>query len=289
MELIQERTVKKIGGRIAKMKPRTSALHWHENLEIVRLIDQPRSFLIDGEMIHAQPGDILVIDEYTIHQFIGGDTEAKMHILHMRTDCYINQPVPLMPILTHIPYTELEKLPEVENYLTMLFDVVEKEEPVRENVRENPCLYVAMLAIYYVLMRHFPAPQGNKKGKQGRNEFYKITEYINQHYTEDITVNSLCDVMFMTRKKLTGIFSKFSGTNINNYINMLRIQKVNSLLDKGINVTEAAFLSGFQSVRTFSAVYRKLMGITPSEYVHGVKAGELEKVLPLGEEDVSDL
>ena len=68
----------------------------------------------------------------------------------------------------------------------------------------------------------------------------------------------------MDRGKLSKIFSKYSSMSVNNYLNNLRINKANELLKDGCSVTQAAFESGFQSVRTFNNTYKNLTGTTPS-------------------------
>ena len=83
---------------------------------------------------------------------------------------------------------------------------------------------------------------------------------------EDININSLSNKLFLPRGRLSAIFTKYSGTSLNEYMNSLRIQNANILLKQGYTITEAAMESGFQSIRTFNNVYKKITGITPSDY-----------------------
>lgn len=91
-------------------------------------------------------------------------------------------------------------------------------------------------------------------------------EFINAHFSENITAIEIGKQLYMDRKKLSEIFLKFSGVKINLYINQLRISKANELMRNGSPITVAAMESGFQSVRSFNDIYKKITGITPSEY-----------------------
>lgn len=53
---------------------------------------------------------------------------------------------------------------------------------------------------------------------------------------------------------------------LNEYIYSLRIKKANDLMNQGYSVTDAALQSGFQSIRTFNNIYKKVCGMTPSDY-----------------------
>lgn len=57
------------------------------------------------------------------------------------------------------------------------------------------------------------------------------------------------------------------------YIYSLRIKKANGLIKQGCSVTDVAMKSGFQSIRTFKNIYKKVTGITPKEYKKGAPIG----------------
>ena len=55
---------------------------------------------------------------------------------------------------------------------------------------------------------------------------------------------------------------------------MLRIEHACSLLENGDNITEAAFSSGFSSIRTFNRVFVENMEMTPREYMKLAKSDQ---------------
>ena len=107
--------------------------------------------------------------------------------------------------------------------------------------------------------------------KRDHDDFYRITSYINEHFKEDITVESVAKEMYVSRSGITSVFKKYAGTTVKDYINTLRVKNVNRLLLDGKNITEAAHECGFQNVRTLNNVYKRVMNMTPTEFLrrHG--------------------
>ena len=105
----------------------------------------------------------------------------------------------------------------------------------------------------------------------GNKEFYKILDYIKNHYTENITVESISKALYCSRSRTMRLFAKHLGVSVKEYITDLRIKKANELLALGYSVTETAMESGFQSVRIFNSSYKAYMGITPTQYQKSIK------------------
>ncbi len=147
-----------------------------------------------------------------------------------------------------------------------MIEITDKEYSAQK-AQDNPYLQSVISSIYFLLMRYFPAEEGSATKKNDRKDFYKIAEYVNEHFKEEINISIIANKLYMSRGRLASLFSKYAGTGLNEYINALRIKNANQLLGEGKLVTEAAIESGFQSIRTFNNAYKEYMGITPTEYV----------------------
>ena len=272
-EIVQERTRARFIGHILKNFTKTKyKFHWHENCEICRVLDKPCNFLIDGQIIEAGVGDLLFINEYTVHKFLIHEDDSNTFIIQFPWRAILNYDLSLKNLKTHITAEEIRQIPNLEETITHLMNAMLSEQQVMNEERENPFLCSTIAALYYLLVRHFPAEK--KPVKKDRDEFYKIVAYIKDHYTEALTVSQLADAMYMSRGKLSALFQRYSGSGIVDYIKSLRIKRVNLLLDQGYKITSAAFECGFQSIRTFNCVYRKHMGIAPSAYVRNAANSE---------------
>ena len=243
----------------------TPRFHWHKNCEICYLLNKPSDFLVDGEIINADVGDIVVINEYTVHNFMvrEKDTDIKLLLFSAKTVMHPN--IEIVPLKTHIKAEEIKKIDGLEEKIQMLYRLIWDEQNAVK-VEDNPLMQTLIASFYLLLMRYFPGETDKKIQKQ-RAEFYKIVNYINEHYKENINVKILSELFFVSREKLSQLFLKYADMKVNDYIDKLRIDNVNTLLKDGVTVTEAAYDSGFQCIRTLNNTYKKIMKISPSEYL----------------------
>lgn len=96
----------------------------------------------------------------------------------------------------------------------------------------------------------------------------KIKQYIMEHYSENIQISNIANVVDLQTSYVGVYFKKHAGISIKNYINYVRIRKAQQLLiNHNTNVTEASSLCGFKDVYYFSRVFKKTVGISPREYI----------------------
>ncbi len=94
-----------------------------------------------------------------------------------------------------------------------------------------------------------------------------IKKYIASHYQEDLSLSMVAEVVHITPVYLSRLFKKEEGINFLDYLNQYRIDAAKKLLlDLNYNVIEIASMTGFQNTKYFSKVFKKNVGITPSEY-----------------------
>ncbi len=102
---------------------------------------------------------------------------------------------------------------------------------------------------------------------QEKREISGILDYIGKNYKENITVQQISEDFFISRNALNKKFRQYLGITLREYILRFRIEKANELIEGGKSVNEAAYESGFRSIRTFNNAYRANMGFTPTEYM----------------------
>ena len=106
-------------------------------------------------------------------------------------------------------------------------------------------------------------PSAIKKAKL----IYSITDYINNHYKEALTLKEISDAVYMSKSYLSTLFKQESGLSPIQYMMQRRIGEAQSLLiETLIPVTEIGYSLGFSSDPYFSKMFKKYVGITPSEY-----------------------
>lgn len=92
-------------------------------------------------------------------------------------------------------------------------------------------------------------------------------EFIHEHYTEEaLSVVCLSELCGITPEYFRRIFGAIYGTSPVKYVNALKLARAKELIQsRSYTVTEAAAMSGFNDMSYFSRVFKKAMGVSPSE------------------------
>ena len=93
-----------------------------------------------------------------------------------------------------------------------------------------------------------------------------MDQYIRDNFTTDITIESLAQIACMSKYHAIRCYQKIFGVAPYQKIMSLRIEKSKSLLQQGYSVAQTALLSGFSDYRSFSKLFKKRTGTTPSRF-----------------------
>ena len=100
-----------------------------------------------------------------------------------------------------------------------------------------------------------------------RMELVEIKNYLDEHYTEKLTLDDLAEHFFINKFYLSKIFKETYGTTVNNYLISKRITRAKQLLRfTDMTVDEVGAAVGMGDANYFSRMFRKVEGISPREY-----------------------
>lgn len=90
---------------------------------------------------------------------------------------------------------------------------------------------------------------------------------INQHFNENITLESISEQLFVTPQYLSSQFTKIAKITFVNYLKEKRLSYAASLiLNKNYTVTEACFASGYNNLSHFIRQFKKKYNKTPNKF-----------------------
>ena len=101
-----------------------------------------------------------------------------------------------------------------------------------------------------------------------------IRNFIDNNYENDLNLDLLSHLRFVSKFHLLRLFKKYYGQTPKQYLIDTRIKKSKEYLQNGMTVTEACFAVGFQSLSSFSGLFKSRNGMSPSEFQ---KRATLEK------------
>lgn len=100
-----------------------------------------------------------------------------------------------------------------------------------------------------------------------------LQEYLQNekpYLSPDLTLIELAQQVAMSRNELSALINNVIGSNFYLYVNEFRIEHVKQLMQQDshmqFTILALAYDSGFNSKSTFNSLFKKLTGLTPSEY-----------------------
>mgnify|MGYP000845943037 FL=1 len=105
----------------------------------------------------------------------------------------------------------------------------------------------------------------------------KALNYMEDHYHEDISLESISEVVFLNKNYFSELFKKETGKSFVQYLTEYRLEKAKLLLAiSGFKRSEVADMTGFQNNSYFISVFKKYVGCTPKEYSESLHQAEKE-------------
>lgn len=104
-----------------------------------------------------------------------------------------------------------------------------------------------------------------------KKEVQAVIIYVNAHYMDKLTLDSIADYVGLNREYLSRLFSKETGIGLFQYINEVRMKRAGEMIrsNKQVYIKEVAAAVGFDDPYFFSRKFKEFYGKTPSEYTEG--------------------
>lgn len=91
-------------------------------------------------------------------------------------------------------------------------------------------------------------------------------QYIHDHYTEEISVQHLSGLCYLSKYYLSHLFRDVTGFSVKAYLINYRIRQACGLLSQGASVQNAGSAVGFPNSAHFIQTFKRIVGITPGKY-----------------------
>lgn len=103
---------------------------------------------------------------------------------------------------------------------------------------------------------------GNKK-----RDVQQVKSYLEEHHTEKLTLETVADLFFINKHYLARLFKERYGISVNGYLQQVRITHAKQMLRFTDKKVESVGLEcGIGELSYFSRIFKKVEGVSPSEY-----------------------
>lgn len=237
--------------KLVNMAP--TLLHINPELEIVLVHSGSVRISLGYCEFMLTSGQFTVIPPYRLHSFSPDDGAKSDVFLFSHSACadffnmYVNK--------------------ELQNHIFLLSDVAYAYiKATTQDFSENPDIFLSK-ALLYAFLSAFSKNSTFSNMSVDTSSVNRIVEYIFLNLQTDLTAKSVAAEFAISEARLSEMLIRYVGLSFKELIVSMRIDRSMELLMKtDLSITEVAFESGFESLRTFNRTFSKMSGTTPSEY-----------------------
>ena len=103
--------------------------------------------------------------------------------------------------------------------------------------------------------------------------FDRVTAYLDANIRCKLSIDQICRANLIGRSQLQKLFNDKTGLGVIDYFSKLKIESAKELIRMNkMNFTQISEYLGYSSIHYFSRQFKKIAGMTPSEYASSIKA-----------------
>ncbi|MFV0529505.1 MAG: AraC family transcriptional regulator [Lachnospiraceae bacterium] len=244
--------------------------HWHQEYELIRILEGNLLIYLDNEEIHGLPGDVIFINAGVVHgctpedciyECIVFDLEALL--MHTDTCRQLIRPFSKQKKIVQNHFTSADT--PFQQVIQQLFQTMQGQQPGYELATTGTLflLFGCIVQNHYYHELSLLQNRGQKKMAQLK----PVLEYIETSYAEPITLDTLSKIAGMSPKYFCRFFHAVVHATPMDYLIYYRIERACFLLTtQDISVTDVGFGCGFNDSSYFIKIFKKHKGMTPRQY-----------------------
>lgn len=233
-------------------------VHYHPDYEVYYLTDGVCRYFIHNKTYRLTAGDIVVIPPGLIHKVIY-ESESHSRMLFNCTADYI--PPSVRNVIHRLTY--FSQRADTANRIDSLYRRIREAYSRPDEFWEDSLRCSA--AQLFLLMARASADQTARP--IGSPFVENAIDYIRANYMYRLTLSETAKHCAVSPEHLSRVFKKETGFGFNEYLNLYRLKKAESILKsgQGKTIAQVAAACGFNDSNYFSNTYKKMYGISPSK------------------------
>lgn len=262
-------------GKLANYPNMQALCHWHEDIELIRILRGQMNYYINGKRILLKENDSIMVNARQMHYgYSEQRQDCDFNCILFHPSLFSNNKVLLQSYITpvlenpRLEYAYFDGSEECGQEIAELLDRIVALKDDNDYTYEMEVIGI-MHIFWRRLLQHTEAlPMKNQNAQHTDLTSQKdMVSYIFQHYSEKITLADIAASGHVCRSKCCSIFKHYLQQSPIDFLNAYRLKVSCNLLTNTENsITEIALACGFNHLSYFSKMFFDTFGCTPSEY-----------------------
>ena len=263
-------SIERVSNAVANTKKKH---HYHNTYELYYLYSGERYYFIKDKTYHVKRGNLVLIKPYDIHCTTNFSKSGYDRCLIMFKKSLIAEISKLAEGVNlfecfdqdiHLIPLSFQEQAFVETLLSSMVNEYKSQSPGYMDF-----LKASMMQLLLIASRHAAtsAADDDEDVSPSHKTVTSVAAYINNNYHEDITLESVSEMFFISPCYFSRTFKKRTGIAFNEYLNGVRIKEAQRLLaTTPMGIAEIAEAVGYKSTTHFGRSFRSIVGMSPTEY-----------------------
>ena len=246
--------------------------HRHEHYEVNMIWSGTMHYQVEGRTYHLTNGDILLLSPGQEHRPMPEAEQGSCErvVLWLARDFLQQFSAPDFDAADCFGGAAGSACLRFDNEATMRIGEL-MDRCIRENTGED--FGSAMMADTFAIQTmilinrlHRRMAQSERRGQSG-TLVGRVLEYINNHFSEELTLDGLAGRFFISKYHLSREFGRIVGIPVHRYIIQKRLVVAKQMLSEGRSSSMVYQHCGFGDYSNFYRAFRNEYGISPKNYV----------------------
>lgn len=256
---------------VSEIRPDASAhprvMHAHPDfVEVILICSGISEYLIHDKKQYIRPGDLLIYNSGVVHDEISGPeleigsycvAIGGLHMPGLRENALIRDDAGYI-------FPTGRSFGDIRMLCDMMFRSLSSSEPRAESFCHS---LMHALLIKVLAVAEGRAPEEETEVDEPHILGRRIKEYIDLHYMEPITLQSMGEALHISPYYLSHVFKQMSGYSPVQYLLRRRIGEAQTLLiTTDLPITRIAEMVGYDTQSYFNLQFTKNVGMPPKKY-----------------------
>lgn len=256
--------MKKLGFRAGRSRTEVPdreqfVMHTHERYEIYCFLEGDADYLVEGTVYSLKSGDILVMKKAEAHSLLINSLCPYERItVHFDADAILgDRRQQLCDFLDSRPMGKYNRYPASEFKNTNWLYYLNRISGTKDVPLQQMYLTVLLQELYEAYAQVYRRETAEKES------ITDVIGYINDHLTQELSLERICTEFFMSKAQLNRRFKKATGSTVWEYIMTKRLVLARGYLQEGEAPTTVCTRSGFHDYCSFYRAYKAKFGSSP--------------------------
>jgi len=257
--------------------------HWHDELEIIYILDGSIKLNVAGEVYAMNKEDIAVVNSKEVHFFQNEGRNNSLLVIQFSMDVLkgFDKNLERVKFRCNSSFlTDNRYAPSYEIIKTCLARIF--WEIRNRNIAYLFQIHSQINTIITGLYRDFPYIIMGQESIDINNEDLKrmdrIFSYVEQHFMKPISIRDIANKEYLSVYYLSHLFKERVGISFGKYVTIKRFESAKKqLLATNKSISEVATDCGFKNVKSFYSIFKEREKCTPLEYRDSKKGNKQGK------------